>query len=1490
MAQVPTISITNPDLESQDLSMSSPVAPPDSPTVFDFVKNLQDLEAEEDPLHDPIPITDISSFYHNKSILLTGATGFVGKAVLWKLLESLHDQIDHIYLLIRPGQSGRRQIQAAERIKEDILSNKAFVNLRRKMGPSNFDAMVKRILYPISGDLTLPGLGLSQEDQKQVMDNVHVVLHCAANADGHESLDLAVKTNALGTLQLAELVSACPLSSFIHLSPVQVHHSESEEEHLLPLPEEGPEKILDTILMSSNLDNFQSLYPEFRGQYPNTYLFSKSLAEHLLAKHVDKKRAMGHKQFPMAIIRLSPLGPSKAEPLVGWADGVGGANGILLLTGRGTKAIQQDRADAIADILPVDFAVRMIVGAAATLVAPPPNFVMPLTSTIQDISDASSVSSIRNSAGSQGPSSYRFSSESLVSSATSLQTENTSPNAPTQPVRFPYIYQATTAALQPITWRLAYEAIRYYWTRATSVNLVTSDVYFSPQSLSRARTMMSSIRSAASNYMASNTSPEPLVRTKRNSHRFSRCLDKAAKLSSTVRLNFRTGGIGTSDDQSYALLDVLAKDPSADKFDPYGIVPRDTDKLFWIHYFLNATYGVHFYVVLEPDIRLPSPRPGWASALPLCALDGQHLVDRQVQSDIYSTDQINQRSKRMIRHLRQVVVEGMPTTDTKETKEHDEAWLVDLDDCLEDWSQDNGVQSDQDRRLLLGKWRRKIGSNDEAIKVVVLNDRRVHMAIQQITQKAGVSRITATNEAVKILARMSERTQLAFVWFAGSFLKSVLDDLFESVCVREETIRYIRTATLGKRVVYVPVSKSILDPLLIWYITIRYNLPVPALMCDEATSQLGPISDLYRLAGAYYVKRDKSQRSPLQSAVMAAYSQVLLREHGALAGCLEKSRSRTGKYQPAYEDGLIEMLIEATLETNQSMVSKHSADSPPQSPASVTSLSIEESPRRAHRDVVLVPINITYDNLPELSFLVDEVLDQQLQRRQGSLQITRDVVRPSEAMDKRNKQNEAVSQRRCGRVLFGVGKLVSIQETAIQTKWTGESSQITPLVQTITEAVQESQSKAMVITPVSFVSAIVLYGRAIGGVCVGKIKDLIEWLKQEAMDRGYLVDFQEGEDMDGIICNVFKLLDESKNLIIEGKEINDDTNIRVNDHADNVMALSYYANQMVDVFLLDSFFSVVYLSFSEESVNKDDLVDRFRFLIQMLEREFVLQWDVDQQFKDVFQSYEDRGIIRPVPDNEGQYELCVKASTDPIRYEQMMFLASLVYPTLDAYWITSCSLSALEAVPMLPRCVVPQLAQWIATHLISGRRTIYREVLSTETSKTAVEVFLSLGFLNEIQSKEKLSPDAQILLHELSIPTTETLIELTGQNSEGGKTPVSPIDPEGMMKAMMAQIQMNRANSNMADLCQQIDSYRLGAASQKESFQNNQVFQKCLKQINGILQASTSLAKKRRIALSQQEEGLVQLVYALRANGAVSVDRSANGRALRRVSEAYNLK
>lgn len=169
MAHVPTISITNPELESKDLSMTSPLSPwpPGSPTVFDVVKDMEALDRddmyEEEPLqiseepsqteeqHQPsnaqvesreekdaetnsdIPDLPISSvdpssekllnvqeFYRNKTVLLTGATGFIGKALLWKLLSF---QVERIFILLRCANQ-RRQGSPNDRLRDEILTNK----------------------------------------------------------------------------------------------------------------------------------------------------------------------------------------------------------------------------------------------------------------------------------------------------------------------------------------------------------------------------------------------------------------------------------------------------------------------------------------------------------------------------------------------------------------------------------------------------------------------------------------------------------------------------------------------------------------------------------------------------------------------------------------------------------------------------------------------------------------------------------------------------------------------------------------------------------------------------------------------------------------------------------------------------------------------------------------------------------------------------------------------------------------------------------------------------------------------------------------------------------------------------------------------------------------------------------------------------------------------------------------------------------------------
>jgi thioester reductase-like protein len=89
-----------------------------------------------------------------KRIFLTGATGFLGTAVVERLLRRIPDA--HLTLLIRPG----RRSTVERRLEREILRNNAFDRLRADLGKEGFAAMAADRVQGVAGDVTTDGLDL----------------------------------------------------------------------------------------------------------------------------------------------------------------------------------------------------------------------------------------------------------------------------------------------------------------------------------------------------------------------------------------------------------------------------------------------------------------------------------------------------------------------------------------------------------------------------------------------------------------------------------------------------------------------------------------------------------------------------------------------------------------------------------------------------------------------------------------------------------------------------------------------------------------------------------------------------------------------------------------------------------------------------------------------------------------------------------------------------------------------------------------------------------------------------------------------------------------------------------------------------------------------------------------------------------------------------------------------------------------------------------
>src|SRR5215470_657483 len=134
-----------------------------------------------------------------RTVLLTGVTGFLGTAVLEKLLRDVPGC--RVVALVRPGRAGARR-----RVADEVLATAAFDQLRERLGPA-FDAECEARVTALAGDLGKPRLGLDDEGFAQLAE-VDVVIHSAAEVAFDAALDVALRSNLEGPVRLVETVLA----------------------------------------------------------------------------------------------------------------------------------------------------------------------------------------------------------------------------------------------------------------------------------------------------------------------------------------------------------------------------------------------------------------------------------------------------------------------------------------------------------------------------------------------------------------------------------------------------------------------------------------------------------------------------------------------------------------------------------------------------------------------------------------------------------------------------------------------------------------------------------------------------------------------------------------------------------------------------------------------------------------------------------------------------------------------------------------------------------------------------------------------------------------------------------------------------------------------------------------------------------------------------------------------------------------------------------
>jgi alcohol-forming fatty acyl-CoA reductase len=337
-----------------------------------------------------------------KRVAITGATGFLGTALVERLLRAVPEC--ELVLLVRPGHRS----SAADRTRREIFRNDCFDRLRSEWG-ERFDAEMERRVRVVGGDVAVDGLGLGDDDRR-AFASADVVVHSAAAVSFDSPLDSAVEVNLLGPVRVAELLRE--EGSNAHLIAVSTAYVAGlrrgdAPEMLLPdtpfatavewrgevdaarraradidAESRRPDELqrfqklarrelgaAGSPLLAQRTERLRSEWVRDRlverGRararslgWPDAYAYTKSLGERALLETRG--------DVPVTIVRPSIIESSLVEPHPGWIRGFRMAEPVIIAYGRGLLSTFPGLPEGIIDVIPVDLVVAAIIAVAAT--------------------------------------------------------------------------------------------------------------------------------------------------------------------------------------------------------------------------------------------------------------------------------------------------------------------------------------------------------------------------------------------------------------------------------------------------------------------------------------------------------------------------------------------------------------------------------------------------------------------------------------------------------------------------------------------------------------------------------------------------------------------------------------------------------------------------------------------------------------------------------------------------------------------------------------------------------------------------------------------------------------------------------------------------------------------------------------------------------------------------------------------------------------------
>jgi hypothetical protein len=338
-----------------------------------------------------------------KRLMLIGVTGFIGKVWLANTLMDL-PEIGKLCLLIRRQKSSPAQARFEKMIEGSPVFDPVFEKYGDRLG-----ALLAAKIEVVEGDVAQPGMGLDPETAARLSNDLDLIINSSGLTDFNPDLRDALAVNVDSTHHLIEFIRGSDHAALLHLStcyvagqrdgrvservrlsytPAHLKDFDAEKEwhrlhELVKSAEaraEGPEvaeelkkqalqkehaakglsgHALENQIRKNRvrwLKNYLTEQGTRRAKelgWPNTYTFTKSLAESMIARELAKRNGKDGAALPIAIVRPSIVETSVAKPFRGWNEGINTSASLSYLLGTAFRQLPSNERKRL-DIIPVD--------------------------------------------------------------------------------------------------------------------------------------------------------------------------------------------------------------------------------------------------------------------------------------------------------------------------------------------------------------------------------------------------------------------------------------------------------------------------------------------------------------------------------------------------------------------------------------------------------------------------------------------------------------------------------------------------------------------------------------------------------------------------------------------------------------------------------------------------------------------------------------------------------------------------------------------------------------------------------------------------------------------------------------------------------------------------------------------------------------------------------------------------------------------------------